>query len=136
VAGEPLRATCAAARPDPAAKEAAWAAALDQRTPLRLARAHADGIWVTGQEQLLAGYRDRYFTEALPALSESDGRGERRAPRLAGTLFPVTLDDEATLASVAAALDGDGLSGRVRAVLREQEAELRTAIAVKAAAPA
>ena len=33
VAGRPLRTTCEAARPDPAAKEAAWTAALDERTP-------------------------------------------------------------------------------------------------------
>jgi aminopeptidase N len=135
VAGQPLRATCAAARPDSAAKEAAWSAALDERTPQFLARAHADGIWIPGQERFMAGYRDRYFTEALPALSDSDARGERRARRLAGLLFPVTFDDEDTLASVRTALDEAYLTGPVRAVLLDQEAELRTAVRVKAAAP-
>jgi aminopeptidase N len=136
VAGQPLQAACAAARPDQAAKEAAWSAALDERTPQFLARAAADGIWVAGQEHLLAGYRDRYFTEALPVLSAADARGERRARRLAGSLFPVTFDDETTLAAVRRALDAGAVTGRLRAVLREQEAELRTAITVKAAAPA
>ncbi|HEY0936771.1 MAG TPA: M1 family aminopeptidase [Trebonia sp.] len=124
VGGEPLRATCAAARPDPAAKEAAWTAALDVRTPQRLARAHADGIWVVGQESILAGYRDRYFTEALPALNARGARGERRAPRLAGMLFPVTFADRATFTAVRAALDGTGLTDRIRAVLLEHEAEM------------
>lgn len=133
--GEPLRVTCAAARPDPAAKEAAWAAALDERTPQRLARAHAAGIWIAGQEHLLVGYRDRYFTEALPALNAADACGERHAPRLAGMLFPGTVDETA-LASVRSALDRGSLTDRIRAVLKEQEAELRTALTVKAAASA
>jgi aminopeptidase N len=136
VAGRPLQATCEAARPDQAAKEAAWTAALDQDTPQFLARAHADGIWIAGQEHLLAGYRDRYFTEALPVLSASDARGERRARRLAGMLFPVTFDDETTLAAVRTALDAGAVTHRLRAVLQEQEAELRTALTVKAAATA
>ncbi len=136
VAGRAHAAACAAARPDPAAKETAWRAALDETAPQYLARAAAAGFWIAGQEHLTAGYRDRYFTEALPALSALDARGDRRAPRLAGLLFPVTFGDETTLASVTAALDGDAVTGRIRTVLREQEAELRTAIAVEAAASA
>jgi aminopeptidase N len=127
VAGEPLRASCAAARPDPAAKAAAWTAALDEHIPQRLARAHADGIWVVGQESLLAGLRDRYFTEALPALNARDARGERRAPRLADLLFPVTFADQDTLDAVRAALDNTDLTDRFRALLLEQEAALLTA---------
>ena len=69
MAGLAHAATCAAARRDPAAKEAAWRAALDSGTPRFLARAHAEGIWVTGQEDLMSGYRDRYFAEAPPVLS-------------------------------------------------------------------
>jgi aminopeptidase N len=134
VAGQAHLAVSLAASPDPAAKEAAWHAALDAGTPQFLARAHAEGFWVAGQEQLTAGYRDRYFAEALAVLSAGDARGDRRAPRLAGLLFPVTHDDETTLGSVSAALDGGTLTGRLRAVLQEQEAELRTAIAIKAAA--
>ena len=131
VAGRPLRTTCEAARPDPAAKEAAWAAALDERTPQWLARAQAEGIWVAGQESLLTRYRDRYFTEALPALSARDARGERLARRLADLLFPVTLDQRPTIAAVRAALDGGGLTDRLRTILQTQEAELRTAAEVR-----
>ena len=76
VAGEQNRATCRALRPDAAAKQAAWAAALAAEADWRMAVAAARGIWVPGQEAelgraWLAEYRDRYFTEALPAL---DGR--------------------------------------------------------------
>jgi len=40
----------------------------------RLAQAHAGGIWVPGREQIVSRYRDRYFTEALHALSDHDFR--------------------------------------------------------------
>jgi aminopeptidase N len=133
VAGRPLRATCEAARPDPAAKEAAWAAALDERTPQWLARAQAEGIWIAGQESVLTRYRERYFAEALPALSARDARGDRLARRLADLLFPVTLDEQATIAAVGAALDGGGLTDRLRAILQTQEAELRTAAELQGA---
>ena len=131
VAGRPLRTTCEAARPDPAAKQAAWAAALDERTPQWLARAQAEGIWMAGQESLLTRYRERYFTEALPALSARDARGERLARRLADLLFPVTLDEQPTITAIRAALAGSALTDRLRAVLQTQEAELRTAAEVR-----
>ena len=127
VAGRPLRVSAEAARPDPAAKEAAWTGALDERAPQWLARAHAEGLWVPGQDSVLAVYRDRYFAEALPALSARDARGERLARRLADLLFPVTLDPEATIEAVRAALGRDDLTDRIRTILRDQQAELRTA---------
>ena len=77
VTGEVNRATCLAMRPDLAAKEAAWAVALSSGEPARIAQACAAGIWVPGQEELMAGYRDRYFTEALPALVTRRQRGQR-----------------------------------------------------------
>jgi aminopeptidase N len=133
VAGRPLRITCEAARPDPAAKEAAWTAALDERAPQWLARAHAEGIWIAGQESVLVRYRGRYFGEALPALSARDARGERLARRLADLLFPVTLDEESTMKAVQTAIEGDGLTDRLRTILQTQEAELRTAAEVRRA---
>jgi aminopeptidase N len=89
VAGEINRATALAMRPAAAAKAAAWEAALSATTSLRLAEAHARGIWVPGQEPaLMAGYRDRYFSEALPALRPREPRVRRRLGKL---LFPSTL---------------------------------------------
>ena len=54
VAGERNRAACLAARPDAAAKEAAWQLALGGGDR-RLTEAAASALWVPGQEALLAG---------------------------------------------------------------------------------
>ena len=69
VTGEVNRATCLAMQPDLAAKEAAWTVALSSGELARIAQACAAGIWVPGQEELMAGYGDRYFTEVLPRSS-------------------------------------------------------------------
>jgi aminopeptidase N len=92
--GEPNRATCLAMRPDPEAKSAAWAAALSGEIPQRMAQAHARGIWVPGQEELMAGYRERFFAEAVPELA---GRTARLQQRLGRALFPATLVSAKTI---------------------------------------
>ena len=63
--------SCRALRPDAAAKAAAWELALAEGQDRRTTEAAARGIWVPGQEAVLAGFRERYFAEAVPAL---DGR--------------------------------------------------------------
>jgi aminopeptidase N len=63
------QATCLAMRPDPAAKEEAWTAVISGAVTGRLAEAKALGLWVAGQEELMSGYRRRYFSEALPAVA-------------------------------------------------------------------
>jgi aminopeptidase N len=127
VAGEVSRVTARAARPDSAAKAQAWDLALGGRDR-KTTEAAASGMWVPGQEALLAGYRDRYFAEALPALDQRELRSMRR---LARALYPVTLAGPATLAATAAAAERDGLSRGLRLVLREQEAILRSALAAR-----
>jgi hypothetical protein len=72
----------------------------------------------------MAGYRDRYFGEALPSLNVRDARGDRPARRLARLLFPATLDDADTLAAIPAALSRGDLTEHFRDILLEQEAEL------------
>jgi len=126
--GAAARATCRALRPDPAAKDAAWAAALagDQSRPMALA--HARGIWAPGQERILAPYRDRYFAEVLPAVS---GREVSVAGRLARLLYPATLADPETIAATDAALDAGGLSGPLRKALLEQRAILLQVVAAR-----
>ena len=126
--GAAARATCRALRPDPAAKHAAWAAALagDQSRPMALA--HARGIWAPGQERILAPYRDRYFAEVLPAVS---GREVSVAGRLARLLYPATLADPETIAATDAALDAGGLSGPLRKALLEQRAILLQVLAAR-----
>ena len=144
VAGEQNRATCRALRPDAAAKQDAWAAALAADQDWRMAVASARGIWVPGQEALLgrswlAEYRDRYFAEALPALDAREGGwggGWGVMRHLVRALYPATLAEPATLAATAAALERGGpLSHGLRLVLLEQEAILRSVLAARSVAP-
>jgi aminopeptidase N len=128
--GEAQRSTCRALRPDPAAKQAAWAAALAGGQSPRMAQAHARGIWAPGQERLLAPYRDRYFTEALPALRRREVSVARTLARL---LYPATLADPATVSATDAALERDGLGGPLRLVLLEQRAILQRVLAARSA---
>jgi aminopeptidase N len=95
VMGTVNRATCLARQPDPAAKEAAWTTALSPSEPTRTVLACAAGFWVPGQEELLAGYRERYFTEALPALAGRTLGWARE--RLGAQLFPALLVSDSTL---------------------------------------
>jgi aminopeptidase N len=130
VGGEQNRATCRALRPRAAAKAAAWEMALADGQDWRMALASARGIWVPGQETVLDGYRERYFTEALATL---DGRKIHVMRYLARALYPVTLVEDATLTATAAALERGALSQGLRLVLREQEAILRSALAGRSA---
>jgi aminopeptidase N len=133
VGGAQSRVACRALRPDPAAKAAAWELALDAAQDRRTADAAAGGIWVPGQEaelgaDWLAGFRERYFAEAVPVL---DGRDVRTMRRLARALYPATLAEPATLAATAAALERGGLSEGMRLVLQEQEVILRAVLAAR-----
>jgi aminopeptidase N len=127
VGGERNRVAGRAARPDAAAKAQAWDVAFSG-ADRRITDAAASAMWVPGQEALLAGYRDRYFAEALTVL---DRRGLRERRRLAQALYPVTLAGPATLAASAAAAERGDLSDGLRVVLREQEAILRSALAAR-----
>jgi len=125
VTGEVNRATCLAMRPDPAAKEAAWATALSSGEPARIAQACAAGLWVPGQEELMAGYRDRYFAEALPALAARKPWPKARLSRL---LFPVTLVSEATIEAANAAEPPDNV---LRLAVAEQATIMRRRLAAR-----
>lgn len=117
VAGDTRQATWRAMRPDPRAKETAWAAALAVGQPPRLALAHAQGVWVAGQEHLMTEFRQRYFAEALPAVRRHDAR---TAQRLARALYPVMLADKDTLAATEAELASTDPADPIRAILLEQ----------------
>jgi len=120
VTGAANRATCLARQPDLAAKEAAWAVALSGSEPTMMAQASAAGIWVPGQEELMASYRDRYFTEALPALVTRKLAWSRS--RLGSVLFPATLVSEATIEAADAAEPPDNL---LRLAVAEQATIMR-----------
>ncbi len=128
VTGEVNRATCLAMQPDLAAKEAAWAVALSSGEPTRIAQASAAGIWVPGQEELMAGYRDRYFTEVLPALVTREQWSKSRLSRL---LFPATLISEATIEAAEAAEPSDNV---LRVAVAEQATIMRRRLAARQAA--
>jgi aminopeptidase N len=123
VTGEVNRATCLAMQPDLAAKEAAWTVALSPGEPARIAQACAAGIWVPGQEELMTGYRDRYFTEALPALA---ARRQRPKARLSRLLFPATLVSEAAIEAANAAEPPDNV---LRLAVAEQATIMRRRLA-------
>ena len=123
VTGEVNRATCLAMQPDLAAKEAAWTVALSPGEPARIAQACAAGIWVPGQEELMTGYGDRYFTEALPALA---ARKQRPKARLSRLLFPATLVSEAAIEAANAAEPPDNV---LRLAVAEQATIMRRRLA-------
>ncbi len=126
VAGELKAHTCRALRPHPAAKEAAWQAALQGRQPPRAAQSHARGVWVPGQEDLLAPFGMRFFAEALPVLA---GQEPRSGQRLARLLYPGILADEATIAATTASIEAGGLPDSLLKVLVEQRALTEQVIA-------
>jgi aminopeptidase N len=130
-AGAQRRATLQARRPDPAAKETAWAAALAPSQSIHLARAHAEGIWVPGQEDLMAPYAARYFSEALPAVEE---HRRKIAGRLGKLLFPVTLATQDTIAATEAAMEDGGYSEPVRLVLAEARLTAQRMLAARSRA--
>jgi aminopeptidase N len=120
--------TCLAMRPDPAAKERAWTAVISGAVTGRLAEATARGLWVAGQEELMDGYRSRYFGEALPALAAMSGWAQERLGRL---LFPSTLCDAATTAAAQAALASACLPKDLQHAVAEQTAILAQVIACR-----
>jgi aminopeptidase N len=115
-------------RPDPAAKEDAWTSLISGAVTGRLAEAAAQGLWVPGQEQLMAGYRSRYFGEALPALATMSNWPQERLGRL---LFPSTLCDAATVAAADAVLASTAWPEDLRNAIAEQTAIIREIITAR-----
>jgi aminopeptidase N len=131
VGASAVLATCRALRPEAAAKEEAWAAALAADQLPRLARAWAEGFMAPGQEQLLAPFTDRYFTEALPSFRDAKLRS---ALRLARLLYPAMPADPRTLAMTDDAIGRADEDDPFLPVLIEQRALLAQVIAARAAA--
>ncbi|MGI8534984.1 MAG: aminopeptidase N [Mycobacteriales bacterium] len=122
--------TARAARPDPAAKAAAWAAATTDLTlSNHESEAVAAGIWQPGQDTLMREYVDNYVVD-LPVLWAS------RTPQVAGALaqglFPSTLIDPAVLDRTAGLLDEAHPAG-LRRYVAEQRADLARALRARQA---
>ena len=71
----------------------------------------------------MTGYRDRYFTEVLPALVTRKQWSKSRLSRL---LFPVTLVSEATIEAANAAEPSDNV---LRVAVAEQATIMRRRLA-------
>jgi aminopeptidase N len=128
VGGEGTRATCRGLRPDRDAKERAWLAALNPDEVPRMALAHARGVWVPGQETVTGEWAERYFADAVVALSSFP---DRPARRLAEALYPTTLIDRSTVTATDALLARGELSKPVRAVLTERRTILTRMLAAR-----
>ena len=104
MAGELGAAAARSARPEVAAKDAAWAAMVeDEQVSNRRFEYLAAGLWSPEQGELLAPYVRRYLTET-PAVAERRGQA---FCAVVGDAFPrVALDDE-QLELLRTALDGE-----------------------------
>jgi aminopeptidase N len=86
--GEVHAARCAAARPDPAAKQAAWHALMrDPDVSNSLLYATARGFWQPGQQAVTDEYVPRYFAEVAGTAAFRSGWV---LGRVAGLAYPRT----------------------------------------------
>jgi len=83
---------------------------------------------VPGQDGVLAGLRDRYFTDALPALADRD---PVRAADLARLRYPATLMSADTLPATDAALLTCALGHRLQMTVLDQQAILRAVLTAR-----
>lgn len=118
-------ARCRAARPDAAAKTAAWEALFhDDGLSNYLMTATARGFWQPEQADLLAPWVPRYFPEAVAA-------AERRGPAVGTVLgryaFPGHAAEPATLRAAEECLAGGGVPPALRRWLADQLDDLRRA---------
>jgi len=119
-AGEQQAATARAARPDPAAKAAAWAALVDSDTlSNRLVSSTASGFWQPEQLDLGRPYVDGYFA----ALAEVWRTRTPEIARLLTTLlYPSLLVEPATLERTDAYLADDyAPAGRCRLLTERRD---------------
>ncbi len=130
-------ARCRSARPDEAAKHAAWTAMFDgtaahhgMDSGYQLA-ATAQGFWQADQAALLAGYVSRYFA-ALPEVAVHRGADVARVLCQHG--FPHHAVDSATLRAGQQCLQPGGLAGSLRRLLADQLDDLRRAMQVRSGA--
>ncbi|HEV8065952.1 MAG TPA: ERAP1-like C-terminal domain-containing protein, partial [Acidimicrobiales bacterium] len=129
VSGQVKAATCRAMRPDEAAKQAAWTAALSEQQSPRMAIAHAQGVWVPGQEELMEPWRRRYFSQALVDVAARDTRTQQRLGRF---LYPSILAEQATVGLTEGALARGDLTDTLRQVLVSQKTILQEIMAARA----
>jgi aminopeptidase N len=126
-------ARCRALRPDADAKALAWSTLVDPASALSQyeLQALASGLWVAGQEKLVAPYAKRWFDE-MPATAAF--RGGWALTRIAAACFPALHVEAATLEQAEQVARRGDLPSGLRRVASDGADDLRRALAVRAAA--
>ncbi|HEX2355110.1 MAG TPA: aminopeptidase N [Micromonosporaceae bacterium] len=129
--GEQWATRCRAATPDPAVKEAAWRALIeDTSISNRLVEATAEGFWHPEQAALTGAYVERYFAD-MPDMAA------RRTPwvteRAAESAYPRFAVAPATRAAAADLLGRADLDPGLRRAVVDADDELGRALAARAA---
>ncbi|ADU47267.1 aminopeptidase N [Intrasporangium calvum] len=121
---------CRAALPAPAAKAWAWEQLTGRHGRSNYEMVHlARGLWMSPDDALVAGYVDRFFRD-VPAMS--GWVGEDALSRVVLAAFPKIFTAETGVRS-SAALRREDLTPGVRRSLVDADAELREALASRAA---
>jgi aminopeptidase N len=130
-AGRLCAARCRAARPDEAAKRAAWTVMVDPGSESSYQRtAIAQGFWQADQAELLAGYIPRYFA-ALATHPDPDA-----ARTLCQHGFPHLGVAADTRRPAERCLASETLTGSLRRLLADQVEDLGRSLNVRSGAPA
>ncbi|MEU4563740.1 aminopeptidase N [Actinoplanes sp. NPDC023936] len=127
--GEQWAARCRAALPDPAAKEAAWTAAVaDGSLSNRLAELTAAGFWQPEQLDVLSGYVRRYFAEMPEMVRVRKGMS---AEKTALAAYPDVAVSERTRQLAAELLATADLNPILRRVVQDADDDMRRALAAR-----
>ena len=130
--GEQFAARCGAARPDPAAKRAAWDAIMTDTALTGFRRtALAEGFWQPEQLDLTAPYVERFFTELPDAPTL---RGEVALDGLLRFLYPRYAATPTTLEFADKLLARDDLPAPLRRRVVDFTDDLRRAVEARSAA--
>jgi aminopeptidase N len=128
-AGAVHAARCRAARPDAAAKDAAWAAIMrDAALPNYELYALAEGFWEPDQRALTDPYVPRYFAEIA---ATAQLRAGWVVDRLALLAYPWTAVDEATLTATDELLSRSDVPSGIRRSVIDAGDDLRRTVAIR-----
>ncbi|GLW35455.1 aminopeptidase N [Actinoplanes regularis] len=124
--GEQWAARCRAALPDPAAKEAAWAAVVgDASLSNRLVELTAGGFWQPEQRELLEPYVARYFTDMPEMLRIRSGMS---AEKTLAAAYPAVMVSASTRQAAAGLLAEPEVNPLLRRVVQDNDDDMRRAL--------
>ncbi|GAA2690961.1 aminopeptidase N [Actinoplanes palleronii] len=124
--GEQWAARCHAARPEPAAKQAAWAAIVGDATlSNRLIELTALGFWHPEQRELLQPYVERYFTEMPEMMRLRSGMSAEKTTLAA---YPAVMVSARTRELAAGLLAAPDLNPILNRVVQDSDDDMRRAL--------